>query len=286
MSGFQIRSMGQLSHFQAFRTIRLKDDRGNSFQLTVPAHVSNEQIADSGYQLEHFLIMHAGSVAEVVYQAYLGCVDWFRFHRPAQQDATTADYFRRMKNALRQATTYHQRLADKDFIEIYNGCVVGDQSAAIEKLRSACYDVFKQEHEPATALDMAFVAQIYATAVYQTTVTEKIIKTEFSISGINWAKPYSRFALHDVISFAKRLLREKYGIYTEKYDAKIGDMAEYVFLDMTRSIFDHERIERNIRAAYAELPPEKRELYGSVEDQLQYFGIGPKATTVTPEAHE
>ena len=133
---------------------------------------------------------------------------------------------------------------------------------------------------------MAFVAQIYATAVYQTTVTEKIIKTEFSLSGINWAKPYSRFALHDVISFAKRLLREKYGIDTAKYDAKIGDMAEYVFLDMTRSIFDHERIERNIRAAYAELPPEKRELYGSVEDQLQYFGIGPKATTVTPEAHE
>ena len=71
-----------------------------------------------------------------------------------------------------EATTYHQRFADKDFIEIYNGCVVGDQSAAIEKLRSACYDVFKQEHEPATALDMAFVAQIYATAVYQTTVTE------------------------------------------------------------------------------------------------------------------
>ena len=71
-----------------------------------------------------------------------------------------------------------------------------------------------------------------------------------------------------------------------KYDEKIGDMAEYVFLDMTRSIFDHERIERNIRAAYAELPPEKRELYGSVEDQLQYFGIGPQATTVNPEAHE
>lgn len=161
MSGFQIRSMGQLSHFQAFRTIRLKDDRGNSFQLTVPARLSGEQITNSGYQLEHFLIMHAGSVAEVVYQAYLGCVDWFRFHRPAQQDATTADYFRRMKNALRQATTYHQRLADKEFIETYNGCVVGDQSAAIEKLRSACYDVFKQEHEPATALDMAFVAQIY-----------------------------------------------------------------------------------------------------------------------------
>lgn len=64
-------------------------------------------------------------------------------------------------------------------------------------------------------------------------------------------------------------------------------MAEYVFLDMTRSIFDHERIERNIRAAYAELPPEKRELYGSVEDQLQYFGLGPKATTtISPEAHE
>lgn len=237
MSGFQIRSMGQLSHFQAFRTIRLKDDRGNSFQLTVPARLSGEQISDSGYKLEHFLIMHAGSVAEVVYQAYLGCV-------------------------------------------------VGDQSAAIEKLRSACYDVFKQEHEPATALDMAFVAQIYATAVYQTTVTEKIIKTEFSLSGINWAKPYRRFALHDVISFAKRLLREKYGIDMEKYDAKIGDMAEYVFLDMTRSIFDHERIERNIRAAYAELPPEKRELYGSVEDQLQYFGLGPQATTVNPEAHE
>lgn len=286
MSGFQIRSMGQLSHFRAFRTIRLKDDRGNSFQLTVPARLSGEQISDSGYKLEHFLIMHAGSVAEVVYQAYLGCVDWFRFHRPAQQDATTADYFRRMKNALRQATTYHQRFADKDFIEIYNGCVVGDQSAAIEKLRSACYDVFKQEHEPATALDMAFVAQIYATAVYQTTVTEKIIKAEFSLSGINWAKPYRRFALHDVISFAKRLLREKYGIDTAKYDAKIGDMAEYVFLDMTRSIFDNERIERNIRAAYAELPPEKRELYGSVEDQLQYFGLGPQATTVNPEAHE
>lgn len=229
MSGFQIRSTGPLSHFRAFRTVRLKDDRGISFQLTVPAHVSNEQIADSGYKLEHFLIMHAGSVAEVVYQAYLGCVDWFRFHRPAQQDATTADYFQRMKNALRQATTYHQRLADKEFIETYNGCVVGDQSAAIEKLRSACYDV---------------------------------------------------------ISFAKRLLREKYGIDTAKYDAKIGDMAEYVFLDMTRSIFDHERIERNIRAAYAELPPEKRELYGSVEDQLQYFGIGPKATTISPEAHE
>ena len=133
---------------------------------------------------------------------------------------------------------------------------------------------------------MAFVAQIYATAVYQTTVTEKIIKAEFSLSGINWAKPYRRFALYDVISFAKRLLREKYGIDTAKYDAKIGDMAEYVFLDMTRSIFDHERIERNIRAAYAELPPEKRELYGSVEDQLQYFGLGPAATTVNPEAHE
>lgn len=285
MSGFQIRSMGQLSHFQAFRTVRLKDDRGFSFQLIVPARLSGEQITESGYQLEHFLIMHAGSVAEVVYQAYLGCIDWFRFHRPAQQDATTADYFRRMKNALRQATTYHQRFADKEFIETYNGCVVGDQSAAIEKLRSACYDVFKQECEPATALDMAFVAQIYATAVYQTTVTEKIIKTEFSLSGINWAKPYRRFALHDVISFAKRLLREKYGIDMEQYDEKIGDMAEYVFLDMTRSIFDHERIERNIRAAYAELPPEKRELYGSVEDQLQHFGIGPKATTINPEAH-
>lgn len=114
----------------------------------------------------------------------------------------------------------------------------------------------------------------------------EIIKTEFSLSGINWAKPYRRFALHDVISFAKRLLREKYGIDTAKYDAKIGDMAEYVFLDMTRSIFDHERIERNIRAAYAELPPEKRELYGSVEDQLQYFGLGPTSTTVNPEAHE
>ena len=116
MSGLQIRSMGQLNHFQAFRTIRLKDDRGVTFQLTVPARLSGEQISDSGYKLEHFLIMHAGSVAEVVYQAYLGCVDWFRFHRPAQQDATTADYFRRMKNALRQATTYHQRFADKDFI--------------------------------------------------------------------------------------------------------------------------------------------------------------------------
>ena len=81
-------------------------------------------------------------------------------------------------------------------------------------------------------------------------------------------------------------IREKYGIDTAKYDAKIGEMAEYVFLDMTRSIFDHERIERNIRAAYAELPPEKRELYGSVEDQLQYFGIGPTSTTVNPEAHE
>ena len=84
----------------------------------------------------------------------------------------------------------------------------------------------------------------------------------------------------------REAIREKYGIDTEKYDEKIGDMAEYVFLDMTRSIFDHERIERNIRAAYAELPPEKRELYGSVEDQLQYFGIGPQATTVNPEAHE
>lgn len=285
MSGFQIRSAGPLNHFRAFRTVRLKDDRGISFQLTVPAHVSNEQIADSGYKLEHFLIMHAGSVAEVVYQAYLGCVDWFRFHRPAQQDATTADYFQRMKNALRQATTYHQRFDDKDFIEIYNGCVVGDQSAAIEKLRSACYDVFKQEYDPAAALDMAFVAQIYATAVYQTTVTDKIIKTEFSLSGVNWAKPYSRFGLQDVIRFAKRLLREKYGIDMGKYDEKIGDVAEYVFLDMTRSIFDHERIERNIRAAYAELPPEKRELYGSVEDQLQHFGLGPAATTISPEAH-
>lgn len=68
MSGFQIRSTGPLSHFRAFRTVRLKDDRGISFQLTVPAHVSNEQISDSGYKLEHFLIMHAGSVAEVVYQ--------------------------------------------------------------------------------------------------------------------------------------------------------------------------------------------------------------------------
>ena len=67
MSGLQIRSMGQLSHFRAFRTVRLRDDRGLSFQLTVPARLSNEQIADSGYKLEHFHIMHAGSVAEVVY---------------------------------------------------------------------------------------------------------------------------------------------------------------------------------------------------------------------------
>lgn len=148
MSGFQIRSTGPLSHFRAFRTVRLKDDRGISFQLTVPARLSGEQIADSGYKLEHFLIMHAGSVAEVVYQAYLGCVDWFRFHRPAQQDATTADYFQRMKNALRQATTYHQRLADKEFIETYNGCVVGDHREAPLRLLRRLQAGARASHGP------------------------------------------------------------------------------------------------------------------------------------------
>lgn len=59
MSGFQIRSMGQLSHFQAFRTIRLKDDRGISFQLTVPARLSGEQI--SGFPLFQDLPIDFGS---------------------------------------------------------------------------------------------------------------------------------------------------------------------------------------------------------------------------------
>lgn len=273
MSHYTFRQSAPLNHFQAFRRVTITDDLGYRSEITVPSRLSNEQVRNSCRVLERYVTMHAGSLAEVVYQAYLGCVDWFRFHRQKQQDAHTADYFRRMKTVLQQATTYHQRLADKDFIEAYNGCVVGDQSQSIEHLRSACYDVFKQDHDPAKALDMAFVAQIYASACYQVQVCTAVIKTEFQHSGINWVKPFRRFFLDDIASYADRLLRAKYGLDIVEKSDQIAKIAEYVFMDITRSLFDPERIERNIRAAYAEMPPDKQKLYGSVEDQLAYYPI-------------
>lgn len=273
MSGFRFAKMPGFPNFKAFRRIAITDDLGYRSEIFVPNDISPAQVRASCLQLQHFITMHAGAFAEVTYQAYLGCVDWFKFHRADQQDATTADFFSRMKNVLRQATAYHQRLADKDFIEAYFGCVVGDQSQSIEHIRSACYDVFKHAHDPATALDMAFVAQIYVCACYQVSVCNACIRNEFKRSRIQWEQSFRRFYLDDIASYADRLLREKYDIDVAAVNDEISKVAEYVFEDMTRSAFDPERIERNIRAAYAEMTPEAREKYGPVETQLARFPL-------------
>lgn len=259
--------------FRAFRLIKVSDGEGLRTEIIVPNGLTPEDVNTSVRRVEHFAVMHAGAFAEVTYQAYLGCVDWFRFHRKNEMDGTVCDFLGRIRRSLVKATKYHQRMADADFIEAYFGAFVGDQTKNIERARSAAYDVFKELLPQERALDAAFVAQIYICACYQCSVAAAVVRGEHSMSGINWDRALRKYFLDDVAEYADRLLQRKYHINILAVKDRITKIGEYVFEDMTRTAFDPSRIERNIREAFADLPDEKKAMYGSVEEQLENYPI-------------
>lgn len=257
----------------AFRVIKTTDPQGFSTRVTVPAHLTPQEVERSCHRLDGYLVMHAGAFTEVAYQAYLSFSSWFRFHRPQEYDTDVRDFSTRMLRAFRHATRDQQQFSDRDFIEAYFAIFCGDQQANIEKLRSAAYDLFKQDRDHTRALDAAFIAQVYLCACYQCSVAEAVIRTEFRVSGINWDNTFQNFYLNSVAQYADRLLQRKYHIDIVAVRQPLSKIAEYVFEDMTRSAFDSSRVEHNIRAAYLDMPQASQKKYGPIDQLLQNFYV-------------
>lgn len=257
----------------AFRVIKTTDSRGFTSHINVPTHLTEKDIDQSCHRLDGYLVMHAGAFTEIAYQAYLSFNDWFRFHRPHEYDATVRDFSTRMHRAFKRYTQDQQQFADRDFIEAYFAIFCGDQQDNIEKLRSAAYDLFKQDRDHTQALDAAFIAQVFLCACYQCSVAEAIIRTEFSISGINWLNTFQTFFLTSVAQYADRLLQRKYNIDIVAVRQPLTKIASYVFEDMTRSAFDSKRVEHNIRTAYLDMPQASQQKYGPIDKLLDHFYV-------------
>lgn len=257
----------------AFRVIRTTDPSGFTSRVTVPTHLTPQEINRSCQRLDGYLVMHAGAFTEVAYQAYLSFHDWFRFHRPHDYDTTVQDFAKRMRRSFQHYTKDQQQFAEPDFIEAYFAIVCGDQQANIEKLRSAAYDLFKQDRDHTQALDAAFIAQVYLCACYQCSIAEAIIRTEFRVSGINWDNTFQTFYLTSVAQHADRLLQRKYHIDIVAVRQPLTKIASYVFEDMTRAAFDSKRVEHNIRAAYLEMPKASQQKYGPIDQLLDHFDV-------------
>ena len=257
----------------AFRVIKTTDPSGFTSRVTVPTHLTTKDIDRSCHRLDGYLVMHAGAFTEVAYQAYLSFNDWFRFHRPREYDATVRDFSTRMLRSFKHYTQEQQQFSDRDFIEAYFAIFCGDQQANIEKLRSAAYDLFKQDRDHTQALDAAFIAQVYLCACYQCSVAEAVIRTEFRVSGINWLNTFQTFFLASVAQQADRLLQKKYHIDIVALREPLNKIAAYVFEDITRAAFDSKRVEHNIRAAYLDMPEASRQKYGPIDQLLEHFYV-------------
>lgn len=257
----------------AFRVIKTTDPSGFSSRVIIPNHLSMKEVDRSCHRLDGYLVMHAGAFTEVAYQAYLSFNDWFRFHRPREYDATVRDFSTRMLRSFKHYTQEQQQFSDRDFIEAYFAIFCGDQQANIEKLRSAAYDLFKQDRDHTQALDAAFIAQVYLCACYQCSVAEAVIRTEFRVSGINWLNTFQTFFLASVAQQADRLLQKKYHIDIVALREPLNKIAAYVFEDITRAAFDSKRVEHNIRAAYLDMPEASRQKYGPIDQLLEHFYV-------------
>lgn len=251
-----------------FRIAKISFGIGGNFKIYVPNEVSDEKLRDALLFTEKSAIKHGGAFTEVTYQALLDCIDWFKFKKPKSITPIVADFLTRMERSIKRMVKFQNRGSNADFIETYFGCIVSRQLNNIKNIRSAVYDILKQNLDPTSALDASFIGTVYVLACYQCSVMDTVINTAKQLYKVNFEKAFQCYYINDVANFADRLLMANWGFDIVKNQEEIKKSAEYVIDDIARSAFSVSEDKKALEEAYLEIPQKERGKYGKLKDVI------------------
>lgn len=252
----------------AFRTAKVSFGTGGNFKIYVPSYVSDKKLRDALLFTEKSAIKHGGAFTEVTYQAFLDCLDWFKFKKTESLTPTIADFLTRIDRCIKRTVKFQRRGSNVDFIETYFGRIVSRQLDNIKNIRSAVYDVIKQHLDSSSALDASFVGTVYVLACYQCSVMDTVLNTAKKLYKVNFEKAFQSYYINDVANFADRLLMDNWGFDIVKNQEEIKKSAEYVIDDIASRAFNVEEDKKALEEAYLEIPKVERNKYGKLKEVI------------------